>query len=188
MISNRPLAQNEKRKSKDDACRDDGAELGKHRPDAAGSKFRGLAPCSRTKIIHVGLHVQLAAIACARTWGRRCEKIIAPKTNAPFVIVAKSGPAAISIGAQCSRASLGKEHPRPGRAHVTPARRPGSPLFRRGFRDCAVARIRPCREVNDVDIPSFARTIGTRSRRLSSFIGLDRSLPMRLVAAPEGCA
>src|SRR5262249_57678526 len=51
MISNRPLAQNEKRKSKDDACRDDGAELGKHRPDAAGSKFRRLAPCSRTKIV-----------------------------------------------------------------------------------------------------------------------------------------
>src|SRR5262249_28180962 len=65
MISNRALAQNEKRNSKDDACRDDGAELGKHRPDAAGSKFRGLAPCSRTKLVHVGLHVQLAAIACA---------------------------------------------------------------------------------------------------------------------------
>src|SRR5262249_20573084 len=64
MISNRQLTQNEKRKPKDDACRDDGAELGKHRPDAAASKFRRIAPCSRTKIVHVGLHVQLAAIAC----------------------------------------------------------------------------------------------------------------------------
>jgi hypothetical protein len=63
-----------------------------------------------------------------------------------------------------------------------------TPFFRRGFPDCALARIRPCREVNDVDIPSFARTIRTRSRRLSSFIGRDRFLPMRLVAAPEGCA
>jgi hypothetical protein len=68
------------------------------------------------------------------------------------------------------------------------ARRPGSPFFRRGFPDCAVACILPCWEVNDVDIPPFARTIRTRSRRLSSFIGLDRFLPMRLAAAPEGCA
>jgi len=63
-----------------------------------------------------------------------------------------------------------------------------SPFFRRGFPDGAVARIRPCRDVNDVDIPSFARTIRARSRRLSSFIGLDRFVPMRFVVAPEGCA
>ena len=77
---------------------------------------------------------------------------------------------------------------RHGRPQPRRVRRPRSPFFRRGFPDCAVARIRPCREVNDVDIPSFARTIRTRSRRLSSFIGLDRSLAMRLVAAPEGSA
>jgi hypothetical protein len=65
MISNRRLAQNEKRKSKDDACRDDGAELGKYRPDAARSKFRRLGPCSPTKIVHVGLHV---ATSC---WAHR---------------------------------------------------------------------------------------------------------------------
>jgi hypothetical protein len=78
--------------------------------------------------------------------------------------------------------------PRQGRAHSTPARRPGSPFFRRGFPDCAVASIRPCREINDVDIRSFASAIRTRSRRLSPFIGRYRSLPMRLVAALEGCA
>jgi hypothetical protein len=82
----------------------------------------------------------------------------------------KIGPGAISIGPECS------QHTRPGRAHVTPARRPGSPFFRRGFPDCAVARIRPCREVNDVDIPSFASTIRTRSRRfaITTFIVLYR--------------
>jgi hypothetical protein len=35
---------------------------------------------------------------------------------------------------------------------------------------------------------SFASRIRAPSRRLSSFIGLDRPLPMRSAAAPEGCA
>jgi hypothetical protein len=101
--------------------------------------------------------------------GTSMGEIIAPKTNAPFALAAKSA----------------RRH---GRPQPRRARRPRSPFFRRGFPDGAVARIRPCRDVNDVDIPSFARTIRTRSRRLSSFIGLDRFLPMRVAAAPEGCA
>jgi hypothetical protein len=98
----------------------------------------------------------------------------------------KIGAAAISIGAECIRKDFSAPPVRT--SAFDPARRPESPFFRRGFPDCAVARIRPCREVNDVDIPSFARTIRSRSRRLSSFIGLDRFLPMRFVVAPEGCA
>jgi len=35
---------------------------------------------------------------------------------------------------------------------------------------------------------SFASKIRAPPRRLSSFIGLDRPLPMRSAAAPEGCA
>ena len=99
----------------------------------------------------------------------RCKEIIARSTNAPFAIGAKSA-----------------------QRHSTPpprrAGRPGSPFFRRGFPDCVVASVRQSQQINDADIRSFASRIRARSRRLSSFIGLDRFLPMRLVAAPEGCA
>ena len=57
MISNRRLAQDDKRKSEDDGRRDDGAELGKYRPESARSELQRFAPCSPTKIVHVGLHV-----------------------------------------------------------------------------------------------------------------------------------
>src|SRR5215831_1556419 len=57
MISNRPLAQNDKRKSEDDGRRDHGSELGKYRPESARSELQRFAPCSPTKIVHVGLHV-----------------------------------------------------------------------------------------------------------------------------------
>ena len=54
------LAQNDKRKSKDDGRGDYGSELGKHRPESARSELQCLAPCAPcapTKIFHVGLHV-----------------------------------------------------------------------------------------------------------------------------------
>lgn len=43
-------------------------------------------------------------------------------------------------------------------------------------------------QINDTDIRSVARKIRTPSRRLSSFLGLPRLLPMRLARALEGCA
>jgi len=67
-------------------------------------------------------------------------------------------------------------------------RRPNSPFFRRGFPDRALASVGPWRQINDADIRSFASKIRAPSRRLSSFIGLNRPLPMRAAAAPEGCA
>ena len=99
----------------------------------------------------------------------RCKEIIARRTNAPFAIGAKSAP----------------RHGTPPPAH---GGRPGSPFFRRGFRDCTVASVGPWRQVNDADIRSVASKILAPSRRLSSFIGLHRPLPTRLAAAPEGCA
>jgi hypothetical protein len=99
--------------------------------------------------------------------GRRKE-IIARWTNAPFAIGAKSAP-----------------------QHGTPpprrAGRPGSPSFRRGFPDCAVASVGPWRHVNDADI-RFREQDPRPIRRFSSFIGLYRPLPKRLAAAPKGCA
>lgn len=68
------------------------------------------------------------------------------------------------------------------------AGRPGSPCFRRGCPDCAVASAGPWRQINDADIRSVASKIRTPSRRLSSFIGLYRPLPTRLAAAHEGRA
>ena len=68
------------------------------------------------------------------------------------------------------------------------AGRPGSPCFRRGCPDCAVASAGPWWQINDTDIRSVASKIRTPSRRLSSFIGLPRPLPMRLARALEGCA
>ena len=67
-------------------------------------------------------------------------------------------------------------------------RRPHSPFFRRGFPDRALASVGPWRQINDADIRSFASKIRAPSRRLSSFIGHNRPLPMRAAAAPEGCA
>src|SRR5439155_18743593 len=64
--SNRQLAQNDKRESKDDACRDDSSDLGKYRSDSARSKFRCLTPSSHAKIVHVGLH--LATSTLRRQW------------------------------------------------------------------------------------------------------------------------
>jgi hypothetical protein len=63
-----------------------------------------------------------------------------------------------------------------------------APCFRRGCPDCAVASAGPWRQINDTDIRSVASKIRTPSRRLSSFIGLPRPLPMRLASALEGCA
>jgi hypothetical protein len=100
--------------------------------------------------------------------GRRKE-IIAQSTNAPFAIGAKSA----------------QRHGTPPRRR---AGRPRSPFFRRGFPDCAVASVGPWRQINDADIRSVASKIRTPSRRLSSFIGLDRPLPTRLAAALEGSA
>jgi hypothetical protein len=50
------LAQNDKRKSEHDGRGDHGSELGKYRPESARSELQCLAPCSPTKIVHVGLH------------------------------------------------------------------------------------------------------------------------------------
>jgi hypothetical protein len=55
------LAQNDKRKSEHDGRGDHGSELGKYRPESARSELQRLAPCSPTKIVHVGLH---AATSC----------------------------------------------------------------------------------------------------------------------------
>src|SRR5262249_16535022 len=49
MISNRQLAQNEKRKSEHDACRKDRSDLGKRRCTVSRSKFRSLIPPAPTK-------------------------------------------------------------------------------------------------------------------------------------------
>jgi hypothetical protein len=57
MSSHLRLAQNDKRKSEDDGRGDHGSELGKYRPESARSELQCLAPCSPTKIVHVGLHV-----------------------------------------------------------------------------------------------------------------------------------
>ena len=50
------LAQHDKRKSEHDGRGDHGSELGKYRPESARSELQCLAPCSPTKIFHVGLH------------------------------------------------------------------------------------------------------------------------------------
>ena len=50
------LAQNDKRKSEHDGRGDHGSELGKYRPESTRSELQCLAPCSPTKIFHVGLH------------------------------------------------------------------------------------------------------------------------------------
>ena len=59
------LAQNDKRKSEHDGRGDHGSKLGKYRPESARSELQCLAPCSPTKIFHVGLH---AATSC---WAHR---------------------------------------------------------------------------------------------------------------------
>src|SRR5262249_36991891 len=59
------LAQHDKRKSEDDGRGDHGSELGKYRPQSARSELECLAPCSPTKIVHVGLHVATSS------WARR---------------------------------------------------------------------------------------------------------------------
>ena len=51
------LAQNDKCESEDDGRGDHGSELGKYRPQSARSELECLAPCSPTKVVHVGLHV-----------------------------------------------------------------------------------------------------------------------------------
>ena len=56
MRSHLRLAQNDKGQSEDDGRGDHGSELGKYRPESAGSEWQCLAPCSPTKIFHVGLH------------------------------------------------------------------------------------------------------------------------------------
>src|SRR5262249_7757753 len=98
MISNRQLAQNEKRKSEHDACRKDRSDLGKRRCTVSRSKFRCLIPPARTKNVHVGLHLATgsrahsptAGAAFPRKWEHRCEEIIARRANAPFAIVEQS--------------------------------------------------------------------------------------------------
>jgi hypothetical protein len=113
-----------------------------------------------------GLTAQPQPAPAPKVVGRRKE-IIARSTNASFALGAKS-------------------------AHGTPpprrAGRPGSPCFRRGCLDCAVASVGLWRQINDADIRSVASKIRTPSRRLSSFIGLYRPLPTRLAATLEGCA
>ena len=59
------LAQNDERKSEHDGRGDHGSELGKYRPESARSELQCLAPCSPTKIVHVGLRV---ATSC---WAHR---------------------------------------------------------------------------------------------------------------------
>src|SRR5215468_5178793 len=76
------LAQDDKRKSEDDGRRDDGAELGKYRPESARSELQRFAPCSPTKIVHVGLHVWRRPAGTAGRRPRlnvvsRCKEIIA---------------------------------------------------------------------------------------------------------------
>lgn len=65
MTSHLRLAQNDKRKSEDDGRGDHSSELGKYRPESTRSELQCLAPCSPTKIVHVGLH---AATSC---WAHR---------------------------------------------------------------------------------------------------------------------
>jgi hypothetical protein len=113
-----------------------------------------------------GLTAQPQPAPAPKVVGRR-KGIIARSTNAPFALGAKS-----AHGAQPPRR----------------AGRPGSPCFRRGCPDCAVASVGPWRQINDTDIRSVASKIRTPSRRLSSFIGRDRPLPTRLAATLEGCA
>ena len=113
-----------------------------------------------------GLTAQPQPAPAPKVVGRRKE-IIARSTNVPFALGAKS--------------AHGTQPPRR-------AGRPRSPCFRRGCPDCAVASVGPWRQINDTDIRSVARKIRTPSRRLSSFLGLPRLLPMRLARALEGCA
>ena len=54
MRSHLRLAQHDKRKSEDDGRGDHRSELGKYRPQSARSELECLAPCSPTKIVHVG--------------------------------------------------------------------------------------------------------------------------------------
>jgi hypothetical protein len=117
-----------------------------------------------------GLTAQPQPAPAAKVVGRR-QEIIARGTNAPFAIGAKS---AQRDGTPPRRAD------RPDR--------PPSPFFRRGFPDRAAASVGPSRQINDADIRSFARRFRAPSRRLSSFSGLYRPLPMRAAAALEGRA
>ena len=63
MSSHLRLAQNDERESEDDGRGDHGSELGKYRPESARSELQCLAPCSPTKIFHVGLHVATSCLA-----------------------------------------------------------------------------------------------------------------------------
>jgi hypothetical protein len=74
MSSHLRLAQNDKRKSEDDGRGDHGSELGKYRPESARSKLQCLAPCSPTKIFHVGLHVATSCWAHRPATAGACRK------------------------------------------------------------------------------------------------------------------
>jgi hypothetical protein len=176
MSSHLRLAQNDERESEDDGRGDHGSELGKYRPESARSELQCLAPCSPTKIFHVGLHVATSCLAyrpatagARPKGGRSTQGNNSPVNKRTFAISAKSAQ-------------------RHGTPPLRRAGRPGSPCFRRGCPDCALASAGPWRQINDADIRSVASKIRTPSRRLSSFIGLPRPLPMRLARALEGCA
>jgi hypothetical protein len=68
------LAQNDERKSEDDGRGDHGSKLGKYRPESARSKLQRLAPCSPTKIVHVGLHVATSCWAHRPATAGACPK------------------------------------------------------------------------------------------------------------------
>ena len=118
-----------------------------------------------------GLTAQPQPAPAGKVGGRR-KKIMARGTNAPFAIGARSAARAAWQAAKARRST----------------RRPGSPFFRRGSPDRAVASLGPSRQINDGDIRSFASRFRAPSRRLSSFSGLYRPLPMRAAAALEGRA
>ena len=166
MRSHLRLAQNDKRKSEDDGRGDHGSELGKYRPESAGSEWQCLAPCSPTKIVHVGLH------------GRRRAGLTAQPQPAPAPQGGRS--------TQGNNRAVNKRTVRHRRkigaaawhaAAEARTGRPGLPFFRRGFPDCAVASVgRRGTLTTPIFAPSRARSAPHHDvyRPLSAPIGLCR--------------
>jgi hypothetical protein len=164
------LAQNDKRKSEHDGRGDHGSELGKYRPESARSELQRLAPCSPTKIVHVGLH---AATSCRALHP-------APAHQSGGSMQGNNSP--VNKRTVRRRRKIGTWH-----AVAAARRRPGSPCFRRGFPDCALASVGPWRQVNDADIRSVARS-APHLDLYRPLIRLYRPLPTHLAVALKGCA
>jgi hypothetical protein len=170
MSSHLRLAQNDKRKSEDDGRGDHGSELGKYRPESARSELQCLAPCSPTKIFHVGLH---AATSC-----RAPQPAPAPQSGGSM----QGNNSPVNKRTVRPRRKIGAWHA-VAAARRSTRRRVSAVVF-------WLARWRAPGPGGKLTTPIFDRSRARPHppRRLSSFIGLYRPLPTRLAATLEGSA